>query len=664
MWSAIILLALMVPLTPSAGVATGGSSRSDERVGFADAGELTKTTDWVRLPDGPTALAGHAMVGIGSGGKLLIFGGFGGGTLMYNQTWTLSIDNGSWTDVTDSYHPSARYGHALVQERSSSGAILFGGFDGAYRRDTWRFTPSNSTWNNLSSMISPPERAAAGMVEDTATGDFYLFGGTDAARRLNDTWVFNATTGVWTNLSILQSPSPRAWAVMTAAGNGKVFLFGGSADPVGGSPLGDTWILSTKDKTWRQIQTPVRPGDRAMSGGAYFAPGDRVVVFGGRWGESWYGDTWIFDLKSESWINVPTGVGPGSRYGHATALEPGSAQVVVSAGMQYRKPTSPGAHTWVFDATAVPPPPTLVESSPNDGATGVPLNPSITLRFSQPMEPISTSRAFSVDPQVGPAPVYVNGDTLAFTPPSKLSPDTMYHLRVSTEALGSGGVPLATPIVISFTTSNDTSPPTPKVLSVLPSPDAKDVSVDAKISLTFSERMHHTATEGAISSEPAVYWMPVWNSDSTELLLVPVQDFADDTEYRLTVSTSATSESGVRMTQPWTWRFTTTGGPGGGIQPVAPPGATVDLVVLSLMIAGVTLLTVAVLWHRRRYRPEKDESGNVPAPTARPPGARKSESGNKDVEKAGTLGENENEPPAGFDEPDSVRDDLEKRERM
>jgi Bacterial Ig-like domain len=113
-------------------------------------------------------------------------------------------------------------------------------------------------------------------------------------------------------------------------------------------------------------------------------------------------------------------------------------------------------HAWTF--TTMPEPDTtpaaVTETLPTDGATDVDRNTSVSVTFSEPIDPSSvTESSFLV---TGSQPIQgtrsVNGSTVTFTPASTLAAATLHTVTITTEVRDLAGNGLAAEDVWSFTT--------------------------------------------------------------------------------------------------------------------------------------------------------------------------------------------------------------------
>ncbi len=99
--------------------------------------------------------------------------------------------------------------------------------------------------------------------------------------------------------------------------------------------------------------------------------------------------------------------------------------------------------------------PTVSATSPEPGATGVPVGAPVSVTFSEPMNTLETERAFSLRLGSGasePGSFSWSGTTMTFTPATALARGGLYTATVSTAARDSAGNPLAASHTWSFRT--------------------------------------------------------------------------------------------------------------------------------------------------------------------------------------------------------------------
>ncbi|MFI5414975.1 MAG: hypothetical protein ACHQ16_04835, partial [Candidatus Lutacidiplasmatales archaeon] len=192
----------------------------------------------------PGLAAGGSMAYDPTDGYLVLFGGCASGDFWFstctptNATWV--YQNNTWTQLSPTVSPPARFYSSLVWQGGSEGSLLLFGGNGTastgFLNDTWTFL--HGQWTQLYPGVSPPARAAAGMVYDAHDGYVLLVDGeqfrtltvpatnTYVGADFNDSWAFTGST--WTQLNTTNNPSPRdSVAITYDSAASEVVMFGG-----------------------------------------------------------------------------------------------------------------------------------------------------------------------------------------------------------------------------------------------------------------------------------------------------------------------------------------------------------------------------------------------------------------------------------------------------
>lgn len=127
--------------------------------------------------------------------------------------------------------------------------------------------------------------------------------------------------------------APLAWSQLDAAGPaaredhtwtldpeaGIAYLFGGRD---GATLHGDTWAFDLATDTWSRLDPVASPPAR-FGHEAIWVEGRGVVIFAGQAGTAFFGDLWAFDPEAATWTELPaTGAAPVPRYGSCAAIGP------------------------------------------------------------------------------------------------------------------------------------------------------------------------------------------------------------------------------------------------------------------------------------------------------------------------------------------------------
>lgn len=107
-------------------------------------------------------------------------------------------------------------------------------------------------------------------------------------------------------------------------------------------------------------------------------------------------------------------------------------------------------------------PPRVVSVSPPDGATGVPINTSIIIEFSETMDEGATEGSITIVPSIdGTFSWSSQSSVLTFTPDGNLASDETYNVKIGTGAKDLAGNELESPYLFLFKTGSgiDNTPP-------------------------------------------------------------------------------------------------------------------------------------------------------------------------------------------------------------
>lgn len=230
------------------------------------------------------------------GDRMLMFGGFGGGSSL-GDLWELSLSTtpGAWTHLTPSgTPPTSRYGASMVLDPNRQRLVIYGGnnFPPAVdQADAWELPLGGGplVWRKLATSFSPPARYLHLGLFDGVHDRMFVSGGADVHSIRSDMWRLQfASDAVATAVALLSS-DVRSEEVALKWG-----LSGDAA----------TYArLERRDEAsdWRTIESgPVS--------GSFVTYHDRDVVAGGRYG---YRLTVLAGIEtstsSEVWIDVPAG---------------------------------------------------------------------------------------------------------------------------------------------------------------------------------------------------------------------------------------------------------------------------------------------------------------------------------------------------------------------
>lgn len=210
-------------------------------------------------------------------------------------------------------------------------------------------------------------------------------------------------------------------------------------------------------------------------------------------------------------------------------------------------------------------PPTVIATSPANGATGVSRAGTSTVTFSEPMDPntINTStftmKVTSTGAAIAGTVKYTAATRVAeFTPTSTLPNSTSITVTVTTGAKDLAGNALAAPFTAARTT-RDEDPPF--VISSVPVPGATGVAPSTAPSATFNEPVDNSTTNPTnvtlkvTATGAAVAGQISYNASTRTVTYTPSLLLTQGTSYTFTVN-GIKDASGNVMTVPYVVTFT------------------------------------------------------------------------------------------------------------
>lgn len=213
--------------------------------------------------------------------------------------------------------------------------------------------------------------------------------------------------------------------------------------------------------------------------------------------------------------------------------------------------------------------PVVLSTTPEDGATLVPLSSHVTVTFNEEMNPetINQSSFTLSGPEKVPGDITYDTktNTLKFIPKKALDYTTTYTGRVTTSVKDVLGNALQTDYVWSFTT---VAPSVPRIIITDPANLATGIPLNKVISASFNEAMNPatiTATSFTLKNGTAtVVGTITYNNNLASF--TPTNKLAPNTTYTATITTAAKSANGIALASNYEWTFTT----GANDQPETP----------------------------------------------------------------------------------------------
>ncbi|MBV9282761.1 MAG: Ig-like domain-containing protein, partial [Chloroflexi bacterium] len=250
-----------------------------------------------------------------------------------------------------------------------------------------------------------------------------------------------------------------------------------------------------------------------------------------------------------SWLGTSTWV-----FHPDAGLVPSSTYTVVLRGSARDAWGEPLGHDlrWSF-RTATP---AVVDRTPGNGTGDANPGGEIAVTFNQPMDPASTSGAFTLRGSGAPVAGAISwrSDTLVFRPAAPLDPAMTYTAAVAARARSANGLAsLGRPVSWRFHVA-----PPPRVLSSVPAAGAAAAS--PYVELHFSAPMDQASLDRHLKIDPSPGGMSTYlsgpNGPGSSIYSINGQ-FQPSTSYTITVAAGARDTFGRVLAAPYTLRFTT-----------------------------------------------------------------------------------------------------------
>jgi len=252
----------------------------------------------------------------------------------------------SRVEVSDSFRPSARQGHAAVEVGQH--VYIFGGCEQSVRcyNDIWTFDTDSLRWQQEAQQGERPEPRAGHMAILAGTGIF-VYGGANSRETFGCVFKYDLIKRHWTRAvshfaNDLVGPGRRTNHAAALDAQGRIYVFGGYSRE--GQFLNDLWILGVSEGlskaytpngqlhvTWlKPLSTGIMPEPRESH--TMTIVDRKLVLFGGyaASGKA-LNELHVYDLDASSWSTPQMACAPPPpRQGHSAVRH--GHELIVAGG--------------------------------------------------------------------------------------------------------------------------------------------------------------------------------------------------------------------------------------------------------------------------------------------------------------------------------------------
>ncbi len=154
----------------------------------------------------------------------------------------------------------------------------------------------------------------------------------------------------WFQMAPSPAPPSRVGQAMAYdAGSDRVILFGGSTSVLSNVPYGDTWAYDLNTNTWENRDPNPAPSPRFVHAMAYEEEADLVLLYGGWTGTAPSSETWAYDYETNTWTNLTPASAPTAATYVDMAYDAESGVTILFGGGRLSTHTAQRNETWAYD---------------------------------------------------------------------------------------------------------------------------------------------------------------------------------------------------------------------------------------------------------------------------------------------------------------------------
>ncbi|MCW4048863.1 MAG: hypothetical protein NWE89_03920 [Candidatus Bathyarchaeota archaeon] len=205
--------------------------------------------------------------------------------------------------------------------------------------------------NLVEGIEEPSRRMGQAMIYDPVNKRVLMFGGsvyTNNYAFYDELWSFETVTSSWTLVETGVKPSGRFHHSMVyVPDRHQILLFGGWSTS---DKIGDTWVYDIASNSWLELHPADHPSPRSSAAMTYDEENKVVVLFGGVNGDT-HTDVWVYDFNLENWVCMNPSSHPLPQYGSGMVYDSVNNKILLYPGHWSTSRTVHGFgdKVWVYD---------------------------------------------------------------------------------------------------------------------------------------------------------------------------------------------------------------------------------------------------------------------------------------------------------------------------
>jgi len=289
--------------------------------------------------------------------KVLLIGGYQtfGGFPDLHDIWTYDTSKRLWEEIGEVDPQDAPLTLGLDEE---SGVVIALNL---FPYNTWAYDISGGTWEQLQhpdqpTKISLIDRYGSPMAYDSESDRLILFSGGEPGHLFTDTWAYDYNTDTWEEMHPKKTPKPRAMHhIAYDIDSDRVILWGGYFGESSANTVPDlqVWAYDYNTDTWESFENVNGPQKHWERGGMVFIPEqDRFLLFTGLiWDDRVVEpETWFYEYDTNTWTRVETQTSPPGLAMYTMAYDPTVGKVILFGGEGTSKHGGDIKYdVWLFD---------------------------------------------------------------------------------------------------------------------------------------------------------------------------------------------------------------------------------------------------------------------------------------------------------------------------